>query len=166
MRRLARIEHIDAVICCDRPVVVLTGTIDTCERFLVEKAFESVLACNPLQGLHYNLVVVYRNVRLCVDRSQLVLCRSYLVVLCLCGDSDFPQLLVDIFHKCGDPLADRSKVVIVKLLAFRRHCSEECTSCINQVFPLLELLRIYKEILLLRTYGRSHFPGCCIAKQS
>ena len=166
MRRLARIKHIYAVIRCKRPVVVLTGTVDTCERFFMEQAFQPMLARNSLQCLHYDLVVVYCNVCLCIDRSQLMLCRSHLIVLCLCRNSDFPQLLVDILHKRRNSLTDCSEIVIVKLLTFRRHSSEQCTSCIDQVFSLLKLLSIYKEVFLLRSYGRSYFLRCCISEQS
>ena len=166
MRRLARVKHVDPIICRDRPVIMLTGTIDTRERFLMKQAFQSVLARNSLQSLHYNLVVVYRNISLRIDRSQLVLCRSNLIVLGFRRNSDFPQLLVDILHKRRNSLTDCSEIVIIKLLSFRRHSSEQCTSCVDQVFSLLELLSIYKEIFLLRSYGRSYFLRCCISEQS
>ena len=34
MRCLARIQKVDPVICSQGPVIVLTGTIDSCEWFL------------------------------------------------------------------------------------------------------------------------------------
>jgi len=95
-----------------------------------------------------------------------VLRRCYLVVLCLCRNADFPQLLIDILHKRRDSLADRSEVMIIKLLSLRRHRSEKCASCIDQVFSLLELLSIHEEVLLLRSYGRRNFLGCSISEQS
>ena len=114
--------------------------------------------------LHHDLVVVYRDISLRIDRSQLVLCRSNFVMLCLRRNSDFPQLFIDIFHECRNSL--RSARLFIELLSFRRHCSEQCTSCIDQVFSLFKLLSVYEEILLLRSYGRCNFLRCRISKQS
>ena len=85
-----------------------------------------------------------------------MLCRCNLVVLCLCRDADFPQLLIDILHKGSNPLTDRTKIVIIKFLSLRRHRAKKCTSCIDQVLPLLKFLCIYQEIFLLRSDRRSH----------
>ena len=93
-----------------------------------------------------------------------MLCRSHFVVLRLCRDSDFPKLFIDILHECRDPLADRPEIVIVKFLSLRRHRTKECTSCIDQVLPLLKFLCIYQEIFLLRSNGRCHLFGSCISK--
>ena len=43
VRCLARIQQVDAIVRGQRPVVVLTGTIDTCERFLMQQTFQTVL---------------------------------------------------------------------------------------------------------------------------
>ena len=44
----SRIQHIDSIICNDRPVVVLSGTVDACKWFFMKETFHSVLACDPL----------------------------------------------------------------------------------------------------------------------
>ena len=165
MRCLARIQKIDSVVCNNRPVVMFTGTIYACKWFFMKQTLHTVLACNSLQGLHNNLVVVNCHICLCIDRSQLVLCRSYFVVLCLCRNTKFPKLFVHILHERSDPLADGSEVMVIKLLSFRRHCTEECTACKDKVFSLKELLLIYKEVFLLRSYGRSYLLGGSISKQ-
>ena len=49
---------------------------------------------------------------------------SYFIVLSLCCNAQFPALLVELFHKLSDPLADNSEIVIIHLLPFWRHCTE------------------------------------------
>ncbi len=125
-----------------------------------------MLAGHALQRLHHDLVLVNGYIGLGINRSQLVLCRSHLVVLGLCRHTELPELFIDILHKGCDALTDRTKIVIVQLLPLRRHRTEQCTACEDQILPLHEFLLIYEEILLLRTYGRSHFFRSRIAKQS
>ena len=83
VRSFSRLQKVNAVVCGERPVVVLTGTIHTGKRLLMKQALESVLLCHPFQSLHDNLVMVGSHVALLIDRSQLMLSGSYLVVLCL-----------------------------------------------------------------------------------
>ena len=99
MRRLARIQQVDAVVCGERPVVVLTGTIHAGKGLLMKQALQTVLLGHPFQGLHDDLVVVDGHVALCINRSQLMLCRSYLVVLGLGRNAQLPQFLVHILHE-------------------------------------------------------------------
>jgi len=46
----ARIQQVDAVVCGDGPVIVLTGAIDACEGLLMKQALQSVTAGHHLQG--------------------------------------------------------------------------------------------------------------------
>ena len=48
MRRLARIQKVLAVVCGQGPVVMLTGTVDSCERFLMKQSAHAMAACNFL----------------------------------------------------------------------------------------------------------------------
>ena len=82
----------------------------------------------------------------------------YFIMLCLGRNSKFPEFLVDIFHKATDPLADNAKVMVIQLLSFRRHCSEQRSSGKDQVFSLQIFLMIYNEILLFHTDRREYFP--------
>ena len=64
MRCYTRIQHIDAGVGSQGPVVMFTGTVDALERFLVEQARHTVTVCDLFHCLHNDLVVV--NVKLCL----------------------------------------------------------------------------------------------------
>ena len=164
MRCLTWLKKIDSIVCCNGPVIMLTGTVYSCKWFLMKQALHSMLACNSLQRLHCELVLIYCNICFGIDRSKLVLCRSNFIMLCLCCNADFPQLDIYISHERCDPLTDRSKVMIIQFLSLRRHCTEKGTSCIDQVFSLFKLLCIYEEVLLLSSNRRSYFLRCCVSK--
>ena len=95
-----------------------------------------------------------------------MLCRSNFVMLCLGRYTDFPQFFIDIFHETCDSLTNGSKIVIIQFLAFWRHSTEQCTSCVDQILSLKEFLSIHKEIFLLRSNGRCYLLGCCISKET
>ena len=94
MRSHARIQHVDAGVGSQGPVVMFTGTIDALERFFMEQARHSVTACNLFHCFHNELVVINGKVCLCVDRCEFMLCRSDLVVLGLCGNAQLPELFI------------------------------------------------------------------------
>ena len=102
------------------------------------------------------MVVVYRHICRRIDRCQFVLCRRHFIMLGLGGHSHLPQFNVHIPHKACDTLPDRSEIMIVQLLAFRRHSAKQSTTRIDQVLPLLEFLCIHQKILLLRSYRRRY----------
>ena len=87
MRCITRVHQVGAVICCQGPVVMLTGTIDTCKWLLVKKACQPVALCHFLHSLHNDLVVVYGLVYTFIDRCQLMLCRSHFIMLCFCRNT-------------------------------------------------------------------------------
>ena len=120
MRRLARFQHIDPVVRHKRPVVMLSGTIDSGKRLLMQQTLHSMLARHPLQCLHHDLIVIHRDIDFRVDRRQFMLCRSHLVMLGLCGNTNFPEFNIDVAHKRRDPLADRAEIMIVQFLALGR----------------------------------------------
>ena len=166
MRCLARIQKVDPVICSQGPVIVLTGTIDSCEWFLMEQAAHTVTARYFLEDAHHDLVMVCCDVCRCIDRSQLMLCRCNFVVLCLGCHAQFPAFFVDFFHISGNPLTDGSEIMVIHLLSFRRHCSEQSPSCICKVFSLKPFFLIYKEVFLLCADRRSYFLRGGISKKS
>ena len=163
---LARIQKIDSVICCQRPVVVLTGTIDTCKRLLMKQAAHTMTACYFLEDTHHDLVVVCSDIYRCIDRSQLMLCRSNFIVLRLRSYTEFPALFIYFFHIGRNSLTDRTEIVVIHLLSFRRHCTEKSSSGIDQVFSLKPFFFIYKEIFLFCPYRRSYFLRGLISKKS
>ena len=165
MRGLARIHQIDAIIRYERPVVVLTGTIDTGERFLMKQALETMPWCGLLHDLHHQLVMVDGEVRLIIDRCQLMLCRCDLVMFGLRGDTELPELHIHIAHEGSDTMTNGTEVVVIELLALRRHHAEEGTSCIDEVLPLQILVPVDQEVLLLCTDGWLHRLRCRVTEQ-
>ena len=145
---------------------MFAGPIDSRKRLLMEKTFQPMLARNPFQCLHNDLIVIDRDICLCIDGRQLMLCRSDLIMLCLRCNADLPQLLIDVFHERRDPLADRPEIVVVKLLSLRRHGSEKSAARVDQILSLFEFLCVHKKILLLRAHRRRYFLGCSVSKQS
>ena len=157
MRSFSRLKKVDPVIRRQGPVVVLTGTVNSCKRFLMKQAAHTMAACNFFEDTHHDLVVICCNIYRCVDRCQLMLCRCNLIVLCLCCYAQLPALLVDFLHVCGDSLTDGSEIMVIHLLSLRRHSTEKSSSCIDQIFSLEPFLLINQEILLLSSNGRSYF---------
>ena len=58
MRRLARGEKIYPSVGGEGPVVVLTGTVNSCKRFLMKQAAHTMAACNFFEDTHHDLVVI------------------------------------------------------------------------------------------------------------
>ena len=154
VRRVAGRQQVLPFVGAYRPVVVLAGTVHAGERLLVEQADQSVLRRDLLHDLHRKLVVVGRDVRGRVDRRQLMLGGSHLVVLGLGHHAELPQLLVQVFHIRRDSRLDRPEVVIVHLLAFGRSRAEQGPAAEPQVGTGVVHLLCYKEIFLLRTHRR------------
>ena len=166
MRCLTRIHQVNAIIRYERPVVVLTGAIDTGKRFLMKQALETMAWCGLLHDLHHQLVMVDRKVRLIINRCQLMLCRCDLVVLRLRGHTELPELHIHIAHESGDTMTDGTKIMVIELLALRRHDAEEGTPRIDEVLPLQILVPVDQEVLLLCTDGWLHRLRCRVTEQT
>ncbi len=165
VRCISRIQHVLAVVCRDRPVVVLAGTVDTRVGFLVKQASQVMLVRDALHRLHHKLIVIYRDVRRLVDRRKLMLRGGNLIVLCLCGDAQLPELLVEILHVCADALLDDTEIVILHLLSFRSRRAKKGTARKHQILPLQIEILVYEEVLLLRTDGSRDLGSPCVPKQ-
>ena len=83
MWRLTRIQQIDSVIRSQRPVIVLTGAIDTRKRLLMEQTAHTMTTGYFLEDTHHDLVVICCNIDRCIDWGQLMLCRCHFIMLCL-----------------------------------------------------------------------------------
>ena len=166
MGRFAGVQQVDAVVGNQGPVVVLAGAVDAGEGLFMEQAGHAVTAGYLFQRLHNNLIVVRRQVGLVVNRGQLMLGGSRLVVLGLGGHSQLPKFLIDFFHIRAHPLPDGSEIVIVQFLAFGRHGAEQGAARIDQVFSLHIFFPVHQEILLFRSYGRNHPLGPGVAEQA
>ena len=75
-----------AIVGREAPVVVLARTVDAGKGLLVEQHAESVFAGHLLHQRHEQHVVVNGQVDFLVDRSNLKLVGSHLVVAGLAGD--------------------------------------------------------------------------------
>ena len=155
-RGLARFEQIFALVGRNRPVVVLTGTVNTVKRLFVHQADEAVLLRHALHDLHGQLVVVGCDVGGGEHRRHLVLSGRNLVVLGLGKDAELPQLLIQLLHECGNARTDRAEVVVLHLLSLGRLCAEQGAAGENQVLTLRIVLFVNEEVLLLRADRCSH----------
>ena len=152
-RVLARLEQVLACIGGNRPVIVLAGAIDALERLLVQQAGKAVLLSDRAHDLHGQLVVVGSDIGGGEDRSHLVLARCNLVVLGLGEDAELPQLLVEILHERCNARTECAEVVIIHLLALRRHRAEQGAAGEDEVLALCVVLAVDQEVLLLGAYG-------------
>ena len=95
-----------------------------------------------------------------------MLSRRHLVVLGLGRYPQLPQLLVHIPHEIHDPVPDNAEIVVIQLLAFRRHGAKQRPARKYQVFSLQVFLPVDDEILLLCAHRRCYPPGGGVAKQT
>ena len=165
-RRLTRIQQVLTIVSGQRPVIVLTRTVDSCERLLMEQANQIVLKGDLLHKLHCELVLIGSEVCRREYRSVLVLCRSHLVVLCLGGDAELPHMLVEILHVVSYAVLDRSEVVVVKFLSLGSRSAKQRSASEDQVLSLIIGSLVYQEVLLLSAYGCNYSLCGGIAEKS
>ena len=130
---------------------MLTGAIDVLKGLLVLKAGKAVVRSKKLELLHGQEVVVNSKSALLKDRCKLMLTRCNLIMLCLCRDTQLPELVIKLFHEVVDGWTNGAKVVLVKLLALAWLTTKEGTTTQNKVRALLKVFLFDKEVLLLRT---------------
>ena len=88
-RGVARIEQILG-LGAKRPVVVLARTVDALKGLLVQQADQVVTGGDELHLLHHDQILVDGLVDLAIDRRELMLAGSDLVVLGLSGNTKRP----------------------------------------------------------------------------
>ena len=115
----------------------------------MEQAHQIVAAGDELHLLHRKKIVVDGLVQLGVDRRELVLAGRDLVVLGLRGDTQRPQLIVQILHVGGNRGADGTEVVLLQLLALSRGGAKEGATGDDQVTATAVGVLLNKEVLLL-----------------
>ena len=165
MRRLARLEQVDARVGAHRPVVVLARAVDAGERLLVQQADEPVAAGDVLHDLHRQLLVVGADVGVLEDRRDLVLGRRDLVVAGLDRHAELGQLVLGLEHAGEHALGDRAEVVVVELLALRRLGAEQRAAGDDEVGALEVVLLVDQEVLLLGADRREDVLGGRVAEQ-
>ena len=139
----------DTRVGSQRPVVVLTRSVDAVERFLVQQHLEAVLVSHTLHERHEQHVVVHGEVSLLEDRRALKLVRRHLVVTCLHGDAELKGLDLQVFHEGLHTLRDRPEVVVVHLLVLGALMAHQRTACENEVRTCGIEILVDEEILLL-----------------
>ena len=85
MRRHARIQKINPVVCRNRPVIVFSRTVYACKRLFMQQALQPMASRYLFQRFHHQLIVIYRNVCGCINGREFMLCRRDLIVLRFCG---------------------------------------------------------------------------------
>ena len=69
-------------------------------------------------------------------------------------NTQFPQLVVQLFHKRLNARLYDSEIVILQLLTLRRLCAEKGATRIYKVLALVVNVLVNKEIFLLGADGR------------
>ena len=58
MRLLAGLHEVLTRIGNERPVIMLTGTVNTCKRLFMKQTCKTMSGCDLLHALHHQLVMV------------------------------------------------------------------------------------------------------------
>ena len=114
-----RVQHHDAVLGGDAPVVVLPAPVDVVEGLLLQQSGHAVASGDLLDDLHDHQVLVDLGGIVAVERGELVLVGSNLSVASLKGNSKAPALVLDLLHagQGGVGQTGRGHVVVTHLLA-------------------------------------------------
>ena len=150
-RTLARLEDVVTEVGDQRPVVVLAAAVHAREGFFVQQTGHPVLCRHFAHSFHRQLVLVRRDVDGGVDGSKFVLCGGDFVVLGLGKHAEFPQFLVEVFHKRRHAGFNRAEVVVFQLLSLGRFCAEESPAGVHQVTAFFERFAVDEEIFLFGT---------------
>ena len=153
-RGLARIEQILG-FGANGPVVVLARTVDAFERLLMKQAHQTMARSEQLHFFHHDEVVVNRLIDFGIHRREFVLARSDLVVLGFGGNSERPQLIVEVFHEGGNRGANSTEIMLLKLLALARRIAEQRATGNHEIFAASIVFFLNKEVLLLVAHGRN-----------
>ena len=141
----------DACIGRERPVVVLTRTIDAIKRFLVEQHLKAVLVGHALHEAHEQHVMVDSQIGLLEDRGTLKLVGGHLVVAGLYGDAQLQGLYLQVFHESHHTLRDGTEIVVVHLLVLGALVAHQRATSKDEVGTGGIQILVDEEILLLPT---------------
>ena len=150
---LLRVHQVKPIGGTDRPVVVLTGTVDAVERFFLEKRREAVLGGDFFDDLHDHQVLVNLRDRVAEHRGELVLVRRNFTVSSLQRDTHLEALLLDLTHALerGGGAGDRSHVVVAHLLATSRELTGNGTASELKIRAAVVRMARHQEDFLLQT---------------
>ena len=143
------LEEVLPVVGGHRPVVVLARSVDALEGLLVQQGHQVMPHRELLHGVHDEHIVVGTDRSGLVDRGHLKLGGSDLVVACLGGNAEAPEVAVQIHHEREHAFADRSEVLVLQLLALGRRGAEERAAGQDDVGAQFSQATVDQEILLL-----------------
>lgn len=106
---------------------MFSTSVESCERFLVQKHSVTVAIEDFLQDLHSNQVVKNGFSRLLVNGTELKLIVSHFIVLSLERNSDFQELILYFIEYLLYFDRDFSIVMIRKLLTFCTYPSKQAS---------------------------------------
>ena len=149
--RTPRIKEIIAVIIRQRPVDMLTRTVDLGERFFMQQGRQTVLLGNIFKGVHDQLVVIHGKVGFFINRGNFVLAWRNLIVTCFGRDAKLEKLFFHIVHIGRYSFFDASEILIFQFLPLGGRCADYGPTAQYQILALIIIIHIYQEILLLRS---------------
>ena len=164
MGRLTRLEQV-AEPAAQRPVDVLAGSVDAGKRLLVEQAGHAVLLGDAGQRLHDRLLMVGRDVRVFVERRDLVLTGSHLIVPGLHRHAELEEISLGLEHAGEHPLGDGPEILVLKLLPLRRLGTEQRPPGHHEVGAGKKEVAVDEKVFLLRSARRSHLADVLVAEQ-
>ncbi len=100
------------------------------------------------------------------NRGNLVLSRRNFIVLSLGRNTKFPQFNVQLMHKRRDTLMQRTKIMVIHLLATRRGSTQQRTAGQHKVQTFFYKTAVNQKIFLLTALSRSNTIAARIAQKT
>ena len=141
---------------------MLSGTVHSCKRFLVEYYLKMVLLCNLAHKNHHHKVLVCREVGLSIYRRKLKLVWSHLIMPGLKFYSKLVGLCLKVLHIGHYTLRNGAKVVVFQLLVFCCCMSNKRSVAEHKVRSCPKERLVYKKILLLYSKLCANFSNILV----
>ena len=153
-RCFAGVEQVVALVIGERPVEVLSASIDSRERFFVKKADKTMPLRDFLHDIHKKLIVIGGKIRPFENGGEFILMRRHFVMTGGDRNTELVRLFADFDHEVEHPFLDGTEILILKLLSFRRRCAGKRTAGQNKVATDTVVRFVDQKIFLLGTAGR------------
>ena len=148
-RSLARRQKIHSRISHYRPVAMLSGTVHTVERLLVEDDLKMMFLSHFLHYNHEHHVLVDGFCSLTEHRSTFKLVGSHFIMPCLKKDTELICLSLKVLHERAHTRRNRTEIVVFQLLVLCRSMSDHCPACKHEVRTGIVKRLVYEEVFLL-----------------
>ena len=132
-----------------RPVAVLARSIDPGKWLFMEQHDEPMLAGDGVHQVHHQLILVVRKIGVAIDGRHLELIGSHLVMPGLQRNAQAQAFDFQFAHERCDTGWNRTEIVVVQLLVFRRHMPHQRPAGYHEVGAGSIQVFIHQEILLL-----------------